>query len=164
MKKDYLIFIDTNCLNENQDDLALNELESLNTSGLISIERADVMDTEMMEGKFTKGLKKSAQFIESYGPAVFDHSRWDHSVFATDQDALNFTQSLYCLFGKRERSQYRKQQMRDAMHLTTAAKYGANYFLTKDKKILSKSNQLKKILGITVCLPQDCLTEIKETI
>lgn len=161
MKRDFLIFIDTNCLNENQDDPNLNELEKLESENKLSIERADVMDTEMLEGKFEKGLTKSSKYLEAFGPAVFDHSRWNHSVFASDQDAINFTQIIFCLFGKRKREEYRKQQIRDAMHLTTAAKYGANYFLTKDKKILAKSQQLKQLTGVTVCSPKDCLAELK---
>lgn len=159
----FAIFIDTNCLNENNDDPALNELEELEAKGTILIEKADVMDTELLQKPYHKGLAKSLKYTESFGPLVLGHSRLGHAVFGSDDDAVRFVHILHALFGKRIPQQYRKQQIRDAMHLVTAAKYGANFFVTRDKKIIKRAEIIKSISGgVLPAVPEDCLSYIKK--
>jgi predicted nucleic acid-binding protein len=160
------IYLDTNCINANQVIPAVNELEKLYEQGKIDIEKTDTLDTELQGNPHgnAKRLQKSLNYIESYGPAVFGHSRWDYSVFGSQTDAQKLDRMLEMLWGKKGRSQYSKQQIRDAMHISTAARYGGNYFITNDKELLNKSKEIKQNDQIIVCSPENCLNSVKKTL
>lgn len=165
MKDVALVFIDTNCLNEEGTDQDLTELERLEDKGIILMEKTDVIDTEMIEGNYQKGLFKSLKLIESFGPAVWGHSRWGHSVWSSQEDEQKLSSVVKCLFGEKPRSSYRKQQIRDAMNVITAGRYGGNYFCTYDRQILKKAIELRSLCGgVLVCTPKDCLAAISKKI
>jgi len=45
----------------------------------------------------------------------------------------------------------------DAFHIFEAAKYGARYFITYDKRILRKSDELYKLLNVRSVVPKEFL-------
>lgn len=121
-----LIYIDTNCINSKKKIEPLNELEKLHEEEKIMIEKTSVLDTELQENSAynAQRLKKSQGYIESYEAGNWDNSRWDHALWATDQDDKDLTRILDILWGRKVRTAYTKQEMRDAIHISTAARYG----------------------------------------
>lgn len=157
------VYIDTNCINARQKDDSLNELEKLHEVGKIQIEKTSVLDTELQEGKgYPLGLNKSDRYIESYEVAVLDHSRLGHSVVGGNNDEKMFSRILEILWGKKHRTRYSKSEIRDAMHLFTAIRYGGSYFITLERDLLIKAELLQKEFGIKTRSPKDCLKEVKE--
>ena len=157
------VYIDTNCINAKQNIDALNELEQLYNDGKILIKKTDTLDTELKEGGgYHKGLKKSLNYIESYGPAVIDHSRLDFSIVGDDGDDERLSKVLSILWGIKARANYSKREIRDAMHVSTAIRYGGTYFVTQEKAVLAKAEEIKKEFGIVICNPVSCLSLVKE--
>lgn len=159
------VFIDTNCINAKQSIKPLNELERLYADEKILIEKTDTLDTELQEGKgYPRGLKKSLNYIESYGPAVVGHSRLGSCIVEDESDNRRFSKVLSILWGQKARSQYSRQEIKDAMHIATAIRYGGTYFVTLEHNILKKSEEIKKEFVITICTPSNCLKFVKEEI
>jgi len=156
------VYIDTNCINAKQANKYLNELEELYIREEILIEKTDTLDTELQDGKgYPQGLKKSMKYIESYGPTVFDHSRWNSSILGDEKDEERLSKVLEILWGKKVRSSYRKQDIRDAMHISTAIRYGGKYFVTDERKLLNKADKIEIVFGIKIRNPENCLDEVK---
>lgn len=160
------IYKDTNTINANHKNNAINELEELTEiyPDKVMIEKTDALDTELLQSPRhnSSRLSKSDQYIESFGSAILGHSRLGHSVIGSDADEKNFSVVLNILFGERSRSSYTKQEIRDAMHVMTAIRYGGIYFITYDKKLLEKSNDLFRRFNSTIIsTPETCLTKVK---
>lgn len=127
------IYIDTNCINARQNNDAINKLEELYDQERILIEKTDTLDTELQDGQgYPQGQKKAMNYIESYGPAVVGHSRLGSSIVGSDEDDKRLGKMLEILWGKKVRSSYDNSQIRDAMHISTAARYGGTYFVTNE--------------------------------
>lgn len=157
------IYIDTNCINARQSNQDLNALEQLNEDGKIIIEKTDVLDTELKEGlAYPRGQKKSLGYIESYGPFVLGHSRLGFSVLGTKVEESEFAEMLELLWGKKGQNLYTKNEVRDAMHIYTASRYGGTFFVTSEEAILAKANAIEKRFGIKVRDPNSCLIEVEE--
>lgn len=161
------IYKDTNTINANLKDSAVNALEELaeRYPEKLMFEKTDTLDTELLENPHHNAgrLKKSDQYIESFGVAVLGHSRLGHTVVGSEADDIMFTDILKILFGKKQRSSYTKQEIRDAMHVMTTVRYGGNYLITYDKKLLDKSGQLFNRFNATIiCNPNDCLMKVKQ--
>lgn len=164
-KSSYIIsvYIDTNCINAKQDDETLNELEKFYQDEKIIIETTDTLETELREGKgYPKGLGKASGYIFSYGPAVLGHSRLGSSIVGSEEDDRRLGRVLEILFGRKPRPQYSKNEIRDAMHIATAIRYGGTYFVTKDRALLKKSQQIKNEFQIVIDTPEECFIQVKE--
>lgn len=159
-----VVYIDTNCINSLQKIDALNELEKLHDEEKIAIEKTDTLDTELQENptKNVSRLKKSMNYIESYGAGVWDNSRWDHMVWGDASDDVKLNRILEILWGKKIRSAYTRQELRDAMHIQTASRCGGTYFVTQEKALQSKAEMIEKEFTLKIVSPDDCLTKIKE--
>ena len=161
------IYKDTNTINANLNDPAINELEILveKYPKYLMFEKTDTLDTELLENSHhnARRLKKSDQYIESFGVAVLGHSRVGHSIIGSDADDKRFSEVLEILFGKKLRSNYAIQEIRDAMHVMTTIRYGGNYLITYDKKLLEKSQQIFSRFNSTlICNPNECLEKVKK--
>ena len=155
------ITLDTNLINAKKRDHILNQIEQLKNDGKIKIFKTDVMDTEMQDGGYKRGLDKSTQLSEDIGTGVWNHSRWDHTKFGNDNDKLLLNQLLEYLFGKKERAEYIKQEIRDAMHLKTHLNYKRDYFMTRDNDFLSKRVLLKEKFNVNIITPEEILKIIQ---
>lgn len=162
----YSVYIDTNCINANQKDKAINHLEKLYGEDKILIETTDTLETEFNEGKgYPKGkLKASNSYIYSYGPAVVGHSRIGFSIVGTDEDDKRLGKVLSIIFGQKNRKDYDRNEIRDCMHISTAIRYGGTHFVTYDKALLDKSEAIKNEFGIKIKKPADALKEILDRI
>lgn len=153
------VYIDTNCINARQKDHYINDLEKLFQEEKIIIEKTDTLDTELQEG-YKKGLEKSDNYIESFGDAVWGHSRWDYSQWADDVDERRLTRILEIFWGLKNIPYYSKSEIRDALHIATAAKYGGTYFITKEKALLMRHNVIRFEFSIRILNPRDCLDAV----
>lgn len=161
------VYKDTNTINANLQDSAVNALEELAEQypDNLMFEKTDTLDTELLENpQHNVGrLKKSDQYIESFGVAVLGHSRLGHTVVGSEEDDKMFSEILGILFGKKQRSSYTRQEIRDAMHVMTTIRYGGNYLITYDKKLLAQSKKLFNRFNATIiCTPSDCLMKVKQ--
>lgn len=157
------IYLDTNCINARGKDDALNRLEELYRNEKIIIETTDTLETELKEGKgYPKGIIKSMRYIFSYGPAVLGHSRVGSCIIGTEEDDRRLRRVLEIFFGGKDRPQYSKNEMRDAMHVATAIRYGTNYFVTKDKTLLRGMDQIKAEFHIAIVMPEECVRLVND--
>lgn len=163
------VYKDTNSINSKQQDQWVNEIEELAEKypDYLIIEKADTLDTELLENPSYNAdrLKKSDGYIESYGLAVLGHSRLGPSVLGTEKEDQEFSEILEIIFGKKQRSEYTKQEIRDAMHVMTAIRYGGTYLITNDKKMILSSDKLFKRFNSTkISSPIEALQMIKQRI
>lgn len=159
------VYIDTNCINARQNNSAINQLEKLYEDELILIEKTDTLETELgRKNGYPEGQKKSMNYIESYGPAVLGLSRVGSSIVGSEAADNSLGRMLEILWGKKMRSSYSSSEMGDAMHISTSARYGGTYFVTNERALLMKSDEIKAEFGIIVCNPEGCLEMVKARI
>ena len=102
------------------NDFFLNKLEKLYDEEKILIEKTDTLDTELREGKgYPAGEKKSSQYVESFGQALVGHSRVGTSLVGDPDDSKRLSRILTLLWGSKPQSAYKKNCLRDSMHLST---------------------------------------------
>jgi hypothetical protein len=133
------LYVDTNIVDA-MDDAALS-LRRLRDEGWISLQRTDTMDTELAaapEEKRAQLTEASASYPEAFGPMVWGQSRWDSSVFGSSEDQARLDTVFAILFPGADRMSTRGNNVRDAMHISTAIRYGAFGFVTRDRKLLNK--------------------------
>jgi len=93
-------------------------------------------------------LEASAMpLIEVVGPLVLDHSRLDHAVFGSEQDAALLDQIIEVLFPGKGRADLDRYDIRDAMHIATAKRHGYD-FLTDENRLLRRRKEMLKVVGI----------------
>ncbi|WP_405011677.1 hypothetical protein [Kitasatospora sp. NBC_01539] len=157
------MFIDTNTLigAVHRDDADTRELFRLWEEGWIGLARTDTMNTERLEGQDeatqAEREEEAADFPEAFGPFVFDNSRLDASVFASEEDGQRIQDAFAILFPSASWETVRKNSRRDAMHVATAARYGGHAFVTNEKDLLKKDEQIAAALGIRIWSPKDAL-------
>lgn len=139
----------------------LSELRTLFEAGRIDMVRTDTMDTEL--GSATGELRdqllsESSQFVELLGPMVLDHSRLGHSVVASAEDGARIDRVYAVLRPNGDRSHANSNDLRDAMHIATAIRYGAGFFVTSDKNVLARRAELRDQFDwFTVLSPADAM-------
>ena len=138
--------IDTNTIDDESEAMAA--LRQLHREGWINLTRTDTMDTELAAAtdpaKRAALLARSAEYVEHLGPVVFDHSRFDFAVFASDIDETRRSTVFAILFPGADPATTRKQNVRDAMHVATAIRYGANGFVTNDTNTLDHHAEIRR--------------------
>jgi hypothetical protein len=137
--------LDTHLLDD--ESLEMVKLRELHEDGWIDLTRTDVMDTELQEAAPEKAghlLMLSGEYVEHFGPMVLDHSRWDRSVWGSEDDAARLETVFAILFPGADRRAARRQHTRDAMNVATAIRYGATGFITNEKRLLNKSEVVKE--------------------
>ena len=75
------------------------------------------------------------------GPAVWDHSRFDHSVFGSEEDRERLAAVFSALFPGADWAATSSKSRRDAMHVATAIRYGYTGFLTRERRLLNKGHR-----------------------
>jgi hypothetical protein len=110
---------------------------------------------------YTPGIKKSQNYIESPGLGIFNHSRWNHFLFFDgSSDSGRLDRIIEILWGVHDRNQIDKNELRDAMHISTAVKYGGAFFVTTDKGLLKQHERIKCEFGLNIVAPDACLAEV----
>jgi predicted nucleic acid-binding protein len=100
----------------------------------------------MVGGHFLASIK----FLELQGPVVLDNSRLNHTVLASDEDVqrLDRVKEIVGIRSTSERNA--KHDLRDAMHIATAIRYGYNGLVTGDKRLLKHNNQFLSEFGFRI--------------
>lgn len=142
--------IDTHLIDD--ESLAMAELWELHKAGTIELLRTDVVDTELSQivdgAKREKLMGLSAALPEQLGVAVFDHSRWNHSTWGSGEDASEWDRIWEALSPGRDRATADRRHVRDAMHVWTAIRIGADAFVTldgsgRDKGLLDRDEAVR---------------------
>jgi hypothetical protein len=109
-------------------------LKNLENEGLIEIH--DVM---------LEGGRENKKVINKVFPiGVCNHSRWDESVWGSDDD--NTYDEIREIIGK--------DKIEDAMYLEAHIRNGHEYFVTEDNDFLSKRNILKEKFRVNIITPE----------
>lgn len=156
------LFIDTHIIDAT--DEAPVRLRRLHTEGWIELRRTDVMDTELANAPADKRSplnEASAVYEEELGPGVWGNSRWGHAVWASDDDAARLDDAYTILFPKANRATATHNHLRDAMHVASAIRSGAFGFITRDRRVLSKSERIaERFRGFRLWTPEQGLDEV----
>jgi hypothetical protein len=129
--------LDTHIIDDPSE--AAIRLRQLGADGLVYLSRTDTMDTELLGATPDKQpvlLELSGRFVEHLGPFVLDHSLFDHAVLGGDEDEARLRQVFEILFPHSEWDSVGRQHVRDAMHIATAIRYGADGFVTNERRLL----------------------------
>lgn len=145
-----LIYKDTNTINANQKINSINLLEEIekNFPEQLAIEKAPILDFELRKNSISnaKRLEKSSYLLETY---------------VTD-DNLKL-EVLQIIFERRNYRSYTEQEIADADHISTAIFGGGTYFITYDRELLDKSEQIfKRYSSLRICTPEDCLSKVQD--
>lgn len=147
--------------------LEYQELETLYEQCRVFLAKTDVVDTELdpkknvMVGNL---FLASIKYLELIGPVVLEHSRLDHSVLASDEDVerLDRVKEIIGIRQISERSA--KHDLRDAMHIATAIRYGYNGFITGDKRLVKRNNQFVSDFGFRIMNVESAVVHVKNLI
>ena len=143
---------------------AMESLLGYRREARIEIVKTDTVDTERTQGvpdaTAVDRILETAGIMELHGPAVFDHSRLDHSVFAGDEDGRRIDEVFAALFPGSDRhgtDRTSKHKIRDAMHVATAIRYGSDAFVTTDDDLLRKAAEVQALWNIQILSPTDAV-------
>lgn len=135
--------VDTNVIDD--ESPASAALRAHASAGRIRLSRTDVVDTELAGAppeKRAQLLERSAELDEYLGPLVLDHSRLGYAVVGGAADEERLERVFRILHPGGDRQKPGSHDLRDAMHVATAIRYGADGFITLDKGILRKREAL----------------------
>jgi hypothetical protein len=151
--------IDTHLIDDPSREMA--DLQELRRGGWIELFASDVIATEIGDapiGRRDKLLEYAGAYSEYLGPLGVGHSRLDHSVLGSDDDEERLHQVFSCLFPRGDWFSARRQDVRDAMSVATAIRYGMSGFLTKDKRLLKAGHRIRHAFnGFSILDPFDAL-------
>lgn len=154
-------FIDTHIIDA-MDEATLC-LKHLGDEGWIDLQRTDAMDTELAdapEEKWERLTEASAGYPEALGPMVWGQSRWDSSVFGSEEDRIRLDDAFAILFPNADRATARDNHIRDAMHVSTAIRYGGYGFITRERRLLNKAPAIAtRFPGFRMWSPEAALAE-----
>lgn len=154
--------IDTHILDDGARET--DELWRLHRAGWFNLTRTDVLDTELLaapEERRSDLLARSGELTEHFGPLVLDHSRLDHAVLGgrTDEELLHRVFAL--LYPGAVWGAARPQHTRDAMHVAWAIRYGADGFITRDRRLLNKREAVARAFdGFLILEPAETVDRI----
>jgi hypothetical protein len=160
-------YFDVHILDEQSD--SMSTLRRARKEGWIRLQKTDTLDTELSKAAPDQRAdltELSAGYAEAYGPLVFNHSRLGTAVFASDEDEIRLQTVLAITKpGVSNRRAVGPNDMRDAMHVSTAIRYAGSGFITRDKNLLRHSVELSSAFsGFIVCAPEDALLKVESEI
>ena len=156
--------LDTNAVDDESAEMA--ELREMWRAGWIELTRTDTVDTELAQREDPEHrahlLSLSGEMIEQFGPVVVGHSRIGFCVWGSDQESSEWDRLWEVMCPGRERATARKNDVRDAMHVATAMRYGLNALITRDKGLLKKADPIKAAFnGFSIMTPAQALALAK---
>ncbi|MFF2566690.1 hypothetical protein [Streptomyces sp. NPDC058084] len=126
------------------------------------------MDTERLEGQDesvqAERMAEGAHLPEALGPFVYGQSRFDASVFASPDDEPRIRDAFAIFFANKDWETADNNSRRDAMHVATAARYGGQAFVTAEKQLFVRNQQIKAALGIYIWSPTQAVNEVLNAI
>jgi hypothetical protein len=133
-----------------EENPAIERLMELYRDRRVSLAKADTVDVERTAGldgsAVDQRILDTAGIIEAHGPFVLNHSRTEHSVTGSPNDISGIDDVLQKVHPGRTLSESSKAAMhdiRDALHIWTAIRYGYEAFVTTDGAVLKSANRLR---------------------
>jgi len=135
--------LDTNAIGNPDPTTAalLDELHSLHLDGSINLFRSDTVDTELADAPDDRRARLrglASAYAQYAGPRVRGHSTHGYTVRGSEQDAERIDLVFGILYPNADR-QTSGNHVRDAMHVSTAIRYGTTGLVTSDKRVLRKA-------------------------
>jgi hypothetical protein len=124
------------------------ELWEFHRRGEIWLARTDVLGTELLNthpGATTLKQGEVAELSEYLGPWVLDHSRLDSAVLGTPGDQALLDDVVGVIVAGRTWATARPHDVRDAMHIAWATRYGFDGFITSDKDLLRRRDEFRTL-------------------
>jgi hypothetical protein len=143
------------------------ELETLYEQCRVFLAKTDVVDTELdPEKNEMVGVHflASSKYLELLGPVVLEHSRLDHSVLASEEDVERLERVKETIGIRQISKRYAEHDLRDAMQITTAIRYGYNGFITRDKRLVKRNNQFVADFGFRIMNVESAVVHVKNLI
>lgn len=152
-------FVDTNVIGSPQQ--SVDFLMRCRREGWIRLERTDVIETEYENLPAELDFKRelAAELAEVLTPFVIGHSRLESAVLGSEEDRSRFLTAFRILHPGADISTTRKNNIRDAMTVSGSARYGGEYLVTNDGRVLAKSDALYRALSIR-CLHPEAMAEV----
>lgn len=160
------LYIDTNIIDAADD--ASVYLRRLWRERWIYLQKTDVMDTELAsapDDRRDRLAKASAPYPEALGAFVLNHSRLNYAVLGSGEDERRLADVFGLLFPNVDRSAARSNHHRDAMHIATAIRYGADGFVTRERRLLNKAERVAGFYnGFVIYSPEEAVGRALELI
>jgi hypothetical protein len=156
---------------QNVEKASVERLLALRREGRVEVVKTDTVDTERIDGVVeagaTRRILETAGIVELHGPGVLGHSRGDHSVYASHEDDTRIDRLLAALFPGSDRyatDRTSSHNLRDAMHIATAVRYGCGVFVTTDERLLKRSGVMQDGWNIQAMLPSESVRWVEHLI
>lgn len=145
-----LNFVDANILDDVADgqSTSVNEIVGLVRAGELLLHLPYSVRKELRRPETPDHVQRAADcFVFSI------------EVELTHQEKIRFIQFLHSTKGRAEEKNIR----RDLFHVFEAAKYGAGYFLTRDKRLLARSPTITQQIQIEVLNPEAFIERVRRS-
>jgi hypothetical protein len=148
------------------------ELRRLHTEGWIELVLTDVTRTEWVAADPEKRQQLedlAIGYAEYHGPAVWGHFRWGSAVWGGAEDRERLERVFAALVPGTDLKSGRAQDVRDAMNVATAIRYGTNGFITrdgigKDRGVLHSAGAIKAAFDdFSILSPEQALAFVERT-
>ena len=106
-------------------------------------------------------LAESGRLAESLGGVYLEVGG---CVSGSSQSQRDFEDAFQMLHPGSNKLPRRGNDIRDAMHITCAARYSAQFFVTRDKGILKRAPQIRERFGLDVADPEQTLLHVEQAI
>lgn len=159
------LYFDTNIIGDQAK--AVQDLWRCRSEGWIRIQRTDTMDPELERASELKRqdlLAESAQLAESLGGVCLEVAAGVPEVTASAQSRRDLEDAIQILHPGSTELPRRGNDVRDAMHISCAARYAAQFFVTRDKGILRRSVQIRGRFNLEVADPEQTLIHVGKAI
>jgi hypothetical protein len=130
-----------------------SELERLRNEYRVVLAKTDVADTELDPDKnfiFGGNFMASIDLLELHGPVVSGHSRIGHSVFGSAKDEIRLERIKSFVKVRETSVRSKKHDIRDAMHIATAIRYGFSGLITGDIRLLNLDQRFSQDFGFRI--------------
>jgi hypothetical protein len=144
----------------------------LHIRGWIMLVMTDVTRTEWppADSERRQQLEMLAiDYLEYWGALTLDHSRLDSNVWGTPQDQERLHRVFAILWPNKTLEQARKQDVRDAMNVALAIRYGVNGLITRDGEgrkgtLLKRADPIRtQFDGFRILSPEQALAFVERT-
>lgn len=159
------LYFDTNIIGDRAK--AVRDLWRCRTEGWIRIQRTDTMDLELERASELKRqdlLAESGQLAESLGGVRMELAEGLGQEAWSVKSQRDFEDAFKILHPGTTGPPRRSNDVRDAMHIYCAAKYAAQFFVTRDKGILKRAPQIRERFGLEVAAPEQTLIHVDKAI
>ncbi len=161
------VVIDANVINARNNINAMNEIENFFALGIIQMEKTSALNVEF-KNHYNLGEVKASLYGTIYGPNWIGHT--DGLLSGGERESL--MEKIYSIIwgkvwmkGNSDQKAYLERSFRDAIHLDISYMNCIDYFITNEKILIEKRNELNANgIDVNIVTPEECLKALKENI